>query len=45
MEYTKPEVVVLANAISAIQGSKIGGPVDQPDSLTVKTTSAYEADE
>jgi len=45
MQYRKPEIVELANAITSIQGGKANGaPVDL--GLVQKTTiGAYEADE
>ena len=45
MEYTKPEVVLLARAVSTIQGVNGGTPHDNPNTDIVKTTNAYEADE
>ncbi len=45
MEYTKPEVVLLATAVAAVQGVKGGTPHDNPNTDMVKTTNAYEADE
>ncbi len=45
MEYKKPEIVVLAQAVSAIQGVKPSGPLDSNGSQTIHTTNAYEADE
>jgi ABC-type uncharacterized transport system fused permease/ATPase subunit len=46
MKYTKPEVVVLDNAISAVQMSKLHGLVDnmQPTS-PFPSIAAYQADE
>lgn len=46
MEYTKPEVVVLDNAISAVQMSKLHGAVDnaQPTSQ-FPSIAAYQSDE
>jgi hypothetical protein len=46
MKYTTPEVVVLDNAISAVQMSKIHGLVDnaQPTSR-FPSVAAYQADE
>jgi hypothetical protein len=44
MRYQKPEVILLASAVDAIQsGDK--GDVKNPDSLTTNTIGAYEADE
>lgn len=46
MKYEKPEIAVLASAISVIQscsGRKEGGPPDCPSHESVN--SAYEADE
>jgi len=40
-----PEVVLLATAVSAVQGVKGGPPHDNPNTEIVKTTNAYEADE
>jgi hypothetical protein len=45
MEYTKPEVMLMASAVSAVQGVKGGTPHDNPNTDIVKTTNAYEADE
>jgi hypothetical protein len=43
MKYTKPEVVLVANAIEAIQGSNTkSGPIAEGHKVT---TPAYEADE
>ncbi len=44
MKYSKPEVVVLASAAEAVQGTMKGGQVweDFPSFLTL---NAYEADE
>jgi hypothetical protein len=46
MEYTKPEVIVLDNAISAVQMSKLHGSVDnaQPTSQ-FPSIAAYQSDE
>ena len=46
MEYKKPEVIVLDNAISAIQMSKLHGSVDnaQPTSQ-FPSIAAYQSDE
>jgi hypothetical protein len=43
MKYEKPEVVVLAKAVNAIQGVHKGGTT--VDSQPIGTTPAYEADE
>lgn len=46
MNYTKPELVVLHEALRAIQGTKFAGPLDSAmPSNPVHTTAAYEADE
>lgn len=46
MKYEKPEVRLTTEAIRAIEGlGKPFGPRDNPDSLPIKTTPAYEADE
>lgn len=46
MEYTKPEVVVLDNAISAVQMSKLHGMVDNADPTSkFPSISAYQSDE
>jgi hypothetical protein len=46
MKYTKPELVVLDNAISVVQMSKLHGAVDnrQPGSQ-FPSIAAYQADE
>jgi hypothetical protein len=43
MEYQKPEVVALASAVTAIQGSK--NISSSRDSSQYVTAAAYEADE
>jgi hypothetical protein len=44
MKYTKPQVVVLGQAVSVIEGyGKIGGSYDGPNQ--VLTTPAYDLDE
>ena len=44
MKYTKPEIIVLATAVIAIQSS--GKGIDlHPDAPMNVTVSAYEADE
>lgn len=46
MEYTKPEVVVLENAISVVQLSKFHGVQDNSDPHSqYPSASAYQADE
>jgi hypothetical protein len=49
MTYNKPEVVVLASAVSAVKGNDKGSHfyLDNPDTTGVKvlTINAYEADE
>ena len=46
MNYTKPEVVVLDNAISVVQLSKSVGPHDSVDpGSMLHTPAAYQADE
>jgi hypothetical protein len=46
MNYTKPEVVVLDNAISVVQLSKSVGPQDSVDpGSMLHTPAAYQADE
>jgi hypothetical protein len=46
MKYTKPEVVVLDNAISVVQLSKSVGPHDSVDpGSMLHTPAAYQADE
>jgi len=45
MEYSKPEIVVLAEASIAIQGVKSHGAIDRMDPLQPRTTAAYESDE
>ena len=46
MKYTKPEVVVLDNAISVVQMSKSVGPQDSADpGSMIHTPPAYQADE
>ena len=45
MTYTKPEIVVLGNASTVIQGGKFGRPIEN-FILKVKTaTPAYDLDE
>jgi hypothetical protein len=44
MEYKKPVINLVADAVDVIQGSKIGGVSDNPPQMT-HTTAAYEADE
>jgi hypothetical protein len=46
MKYEKPEITLTADAVQAIQGSKIGGPADsaQPQN-PVHTPAAYQSDE
>jgi hypothetical protein len=43
MEYTKPEVLVLGQAVDAVQG--VGKPGGHLDSSIEYSSSAYEADE
>jgi hypothetical protein len=44
MKYTKPEIVVTANAVAAIQSmAKTGGVDDSP--LNLPSIPAYESDE
>jgi hypothetical protein len=43
MEYTKPEVLVLGQAIDAVQS--VGKPGGNLDSLIEYSSSAYESDE
>jgi hypothetical protein len=44
MKYTKPEIVVAADAVSAIQN--MAKPIGVPDNtLHLPSTAAYEADE
>ncbi|MGA7795274.1 MAG: hypothetical protein WCA19_19715 [Candidatus Acidiferrales bacterium] len=44
MKYTKPEIVVTADAVSAIQN--MGKPTGIPDNVLKElSTPAYEADE
>jgi len=46
MKYTKPEVVVLADAVQAIRGSQMGKlHPTQVEDKTFGTPAAYEADE
>lgn len=47
MEYQKPELTRLANAIDAVQshGVKVRFMSDQPGSTLIATANAYEADE
>jgi hypothetical protein len=45
MKYTKPNVVKLADAASAIQGGKNMAAYDNPPEQPTKTVPAYEADE
>lgn len=46
MKYQKPEVVLLADALHAIESHvKPIGLVDNPDTNPQKTSTAYEADE
>jgi hypothetical protein len=47
MKYEKPEIALVASAITAIQctGQKRGGLTDCPSTEEEKSTSAYEADE
>lgn len=46
MQYTKPEVVVLDNAISVIQVSKLQHVADNADpSSPYPSASAYQSDE
>ena len=44
MEYQKPQLDVVADAATLIQGDKSEGLTDSPPQQ-VHTTSAYEADE
>jgi hypothetical protein len=44
MEYKKPTVNLVADAVRAIQGRKPNGPMDSPPQAQ-NTTAAYEADE
>jgi hypothetical protein len=44
MEYKKPVINLVADAVGVIQGSKIGGVSDNPPQMN-HTTAAYEADE
>jgi hypothetical protein len=45
MKYSKPSVLKLAEATSAIQGGKGIAANDSPEWLPTKTVPAYEADE
>lgn len=47
MTYSKPEIVVLASAVDAIQSNLTKGPVmgDSQNQGTFTGPSAYEADE
>jgi len=46
MEYTKPEVVVLDNAISAVQVSKLQGVADNANPTSqFPSIAAYQSDE
>ena len=46
MEYKKPEIVELAEAICAVQGAKTGQMQDSVNiHLPKQTAAAYEADE
>jgi len=46
MKYTKPEVVVLDNAIRVVQLSKSVGPYDNQDPTSmIHSPAAYQADE
>ncbi len=46
MEYTKPEIVVLDNAVSAVQMSKLQGTVDAAHPTSqFPSIAAYQADE
>jgi hypothetical protein len=46
MKYSKPEVVALADAVNAIQGSAMGKEFPtQVEQHTHGTPAAYEADE
>jgi hypothetical protein len=46
MNYRKPEVVILDNAISVVQLSKSVGPQDSVDpGSMLHTPAAYQADE
>jgi hypothetical protein len=44
MEYTKPALDVIANAVTLIQGEKSEGLADSPPQ-PIHTTAAYEVDE
>jgi hypothetical protein len=45
MEYTKPQIVVSANAITTIQGSPKEFHLMDQNGEDVQTIAAYEADE
>ena len=46
MEYTKPEIIVLNNAISLVQMSKIRGVMEDVDPTSpFPSIPAYECDE
>lgn len=44
MEYTKPVLEVITDAVTLIQGEKSEGLTDSPPQ-PIHTTAAYEADE
>jgi hypothetical protein len=45
MKYAKPELLATMAAVSSIQGSKSGSPVESFGPPIVHTAPAYEADE
>jgi hypothetical protein len=46
MEYQKPEIVAIDEAVEVIQGTKDGALVDHINyNLPMQTAAAYEADE
>lgn len=45
MKYSKPQIVALAGAVSAIQGSAKDQDVEDTNSQEPGTIAAYEADE
>jgi hypothetical protein len=45
MKYDKPELVILATAAEAVQGSSNKGLYTPVDSLTHASVAAYESDE
>jgi hypothetical protein len=46
MKYEKPRITASADAVTVVQGPKIGGPADFADPQTpIHSPAAYESDE